>query len=137
MNTTHSSNLNAERRKQKAMQRLGSDHPTCVLCGEDNPHCLELHHLGQTAFDDQTVPLCRNCHRKASDAQQDHLEALGAPSESELPGFLETVGHWLMGLADFFQLLVDKLRAFGQGLIEWAGKIVAAPEAYDASVHGE
>jgi len=55
---------------------------------------------------------CRNCHRKLSDSQKDHPPKIG-----ETPSLPERVGHFLLGLADFFLLLAEQLRQFG--LLGW------------------
>ncbi len=112
---SQTASLNAELRRQRALQRLGSNNPRCLRCGEDNPHCLELHHIAGKAYDNALVPLCRNCHRKASDTQKDHPPKIGDP-----PSLAETAGEFLLGLADLFELLIDKCREFGGALIEWA-----------------
>ena len=44
--------LKRERRKQRALERLGSNNPRCVACGFDDPLALELHHLAGRAFGD-------------------------------------------------------------------------------------
>jgi len=101
-----------EARRQKRLEALGSNHPVCI-CGEDNPHCLELHHIAGQAYGDDLCTVCRNCHRKLSDDQKDHPIPIGKP-----PVTYECIGHMLLGLADFFALLVEKLREFGQLLIQ-------------------
>jgi hypothetical protein len=47
-----------------------------------------------------------------SDTQKDHPKSGSGPSQSQ------SIGHFLLGLADLFELLVDTLRKFGQYLIE-------------------
>ncbi len=100
-----------ERRRLAALERLGTEKPRCH-CGEDNPHCLERHHLAGQAYDDDTVIVCRNCHRKLSDLQKDHPK----PSNTA-PDLLECIGRFLLGIADLFELLVAKFREFGTALI--------------------
>ena len=108
-----------ERRKQKAIERLGTNNPVCVLCGETDWRCLELHHIAGKSFDDALAILCRNCHRKLSDLQKDHPQPASTP-----PDLIERIGHFLLGLADLFALLVEKLREFGDDLIVRSAKIV-------------
>ena len=108
-----------ERRKQKALERLGTNNPICVLCGETDWRCLELHHIAGKPFDGALAIVCRNCHRKLSDLQKDHPQPVSAP-----PDPFEGIGHFLLGLADLFALLVEKLREFGHDLISRAGKTV-------------
>lgn len=76
---------------------------------------MERHHLAGEGFDQTTVIMCRNCHRKLSDVQKDHPAILG-----ETPTTSESIGHFLLGLADLFLLLAGKLCEFGEYLIEQA-----------------
>lgn len=106
--------INQQRRRQAALERLGTNNPRCIFCGEDDPHCLEKHHIAGKAYDAFTAIHCRNCHRKQSDRQHDHPKISGAnPS-------LENIGEFLLGLADFFEHLIKKLREFGEALISGA-----------------
>lgn len=104
-----------EARKQDRLEKLGSNHPVCTICGEDHWNCLEQHHIAGQAYSDDLCTVCRNCHRKLSDDQKDHPKKL-----SKDPVTLETIGHMLLGLADFFALLVEKLREYGKELIQAA-----------------
>ncbi len=105
-----------ERRKQKALQRLGSNDPRCVVCGEEDWRCLEFHHLSGRAYGEEGIVVCRNCHRKLSDSQKDHPHAL----TDAQPVLLERVGHFLLGLADLLEMLVALMREYGGQLIEAA-----------------
>jgi hypothetical protein len=114
----HAMNVNekyaSEARKQKARRRLGSDNPRCGMCGEGDARVLESHHIAGRKHHKSTTPICRNCHRKLSDAQRDHPQAI------EGGGTLETIGHFLLGLADLLAIAVAKLREFGRQLIDEA-----------------
>jgi hypothetical protein len=44
--------LNRERRRQRALERLGTNTPRCVACGHNDPHALELHHIAGDDFGD-------------------------------------------------------------------------------------
>ncbi|RYD84663.1 MAG: hypothetical protein EOP84_04890 [Verrucomicrobiaceae bacterium] len=103
---------NAAIREQKAIRRNGSQAPHCRVCGENHPACLEQHHIAGRANHDETHSICRNCHRKLSDQQLDH-----PPAIVESPSFAETVGNYLLGLADMLRLIAESLVAFGKGLI--------------------
>jgi hypothetical protein len=61
------------------------------------------------------VIVCRNCHRKVSDDQEDHpsFDAAADP-------MLQAIGHFLLGLADLLRLAIEKLSEFGHALIERA-----------------
>ena len=114
------SEIKREIRRQRALDRLGSDEPRCLRCGEANPHCLEYHHIAGRSHDDETVIVCRNCHRKLSDDQKDHPPNQGMP-----PNPLDQTGRFLLGLADLFKMLVGRLEEFGRDLIARAAKAAA------------
>lgn len=100
----------AERQKQRALERLGTQHPVCLLCGEDNYRCLELHHVAGQAYDQITGILCRNCHRKLSDPTENRC----APDD---PPLMERIGYLLLGLAQFLLALAERLTQAGQELL--------------------
>lgn len=107
--------LRREIRKESALTRLGSRNPICAVCGEGDPRVLEKHHLEGRAFGATLVHVCRNCHRKLSDLQKDHPKKIAEP-----PDGLEVIAHALQGLADFFEILVAKLREFARQLLDRA-----------------
>lgn len=120
MNTIEETNINrskqdSEARKQKRLERLGSNHRVCIICGEDDDTCLELHHIAGKDYGDDLCTVCRNCHRKLSDSQRDHPAMIG-----KTPVTLEMIGHLLLNLADFFSMLLDRLREYGYYLIDTA-----------------
>jgi 5-methylcytosine-specific restriction endonuclease McrA len=100
-----------ERRRQAQLERLGTNTPRCVVCGEDDSRCLELHHLAGRKFGDELVIVCRNCHRKLSDAQKDNPKP-----QADAPSFEERLAHFLLGVADLFELLVIRFREFAKHL---------------------
>lgn len=104
-----------EIRKQARLEKLGTNHPLCVICGEDDWRCLEEHHISGQAYGNELVTVCRNCHRKLSDDQKDHPK-----QHIHKPNQYECIGHLLLGLADLFALLVERFRAIGQELIQAA-----------------
>jgi hypothetical protein len=109
-----------ERRRQARLERLGSNNPKCLVCDEDDPSCLERHHLSGRVFGDDCIVICRNCHRKLSDRQKDHLPVLAGTSTT-----IECCGRLLLGVADALELwkvpsaLVDLIRLAGKYLIEY------------------
>lgn len=106
-------NFAAEIRKQKRLDRMEIASPRCVHCGENDDRCLEAHHIAGRKFDPATAIECRNCHRKLSDMQRDHPEPIANP-----PGLVERVAHFLLGLADLFELLIQKFREFADDLLK-------------------
>jgi hypothetical protein len=108
-------NKKKEARKQKRLERLGSNYPVCVTCGEDDDRCHEGHHIAGRAHDDAIALLCCNCHRKVTDDQKDHPKP-AAPAASRT----QSTGYLLLGLANLFGLLVVTLRQHGEYLIKAA-----------------
>ncbi len=107
--------LRRETRRQRAIERLGTQNPRCINCPEDDPLVLEKHHLEGQAFGGSVVIICRNCHRKLSDRQKDHPEKI-----ADLADAREVIAHFLLGLADLFESLIEKFREFAAQLIERA-----------------
>lgn len=96
-----------EIRRQKRLERLGTNAPRCAACGETDDRIFELHHVAGRRFDKATAVLCRNCHRKVSDDQSDHPRQIAQP-----PSITERIGHLLLGMADLFALLAEQCRRF-------------------------
>jgi hypothetical protein len=109
-----------ERRRQARLERLRCNDPVCLFCPENDPACLEIHHLAGETFGDDTIIVCRNCHRKLSDKQQDH-----PPIVPGSPTSLGCQGRLLLGISDAFELLkapaqlVELIREAGSHLIDY------------------
>lgn len=120
--------LAREIRKERRLEKLGSDKPVCGTCGERDYRTLERHHVAGRKYDPDTGFICANCHRKVTDDQQDH-PAIGRKADA----MLVTIGMFLLGLADLLELVIEKLSAFGLELIkraklagdDQAGEVVA------------
>lgn len=102
----------AERRKRRAIERLKSTNPVCTICGETFIHALERHHIAGKDNDEATVIVCRNCHRKLENKKFDHSAETENRGDKNFP-----IAKFLLGLADFFELLIAKLREFAAVLI--------------------
>jgi hypothetical protein len=111
-----------EDRLAKQHRRLGSAHPVCVTCPESDPFCLELHHIAGRKHHDDLAIVCRNCHRKLTESQRDHLPS----GTAETKGPMETIGHYLLGLADLLAMVARALREFGAMLLKQAHDAVSA-----------
>jgi hypothetical protein len=107
--------LSREARKQRRLEKLGTNQPRCGACGECDDRTLEAHHVAGRKNDPATVIVCRNCHRKVSDDQQDH-----PAFDKAADPMLQAIGHFLLGLADLLRLAIEKLSEFGHALIERA-----------------
>lgn len=119
--------LNKEIERVKHARRLGGFDKTCVVCGEPDARCLELHHLAGRGYGPEKVPICRNDHRKVTDRSDNE-------PPPEFPSTLDRIGHWLLGLAELFLLLASSALAFGQTLIE-AAKVSPQPYGYALEVN--
>jgi len=102
-------------RKQRRLETLGTNEPRCGTCGECDDRTLEAHHVAGRKNGPATVIVCRNCHRKVSDDQEDHRAFDNAADP-----MLQAIGHFLLGLADLLRLAIEKLSEFGHALIERA-----------------
>jgi hypothetical protein len=113
-----------ERRRQARLERLGTNQPKCLFCPEDDPSCLELHHLSGKDFGEDCIIVCRNCHRKLSDRQKDHPR-----SSTKNPNTPERRGYLQLGIADALELLgvpgllLKHIRETGWLLIEYGQPI--------------
>ena len=101
-----------EARRRRQLENLGFDDPKCLFCNEDDPFCLELDHIAGRAHDGSVWPLCRNCHAKRTNLQKDHPPKGSDPRSQD-----EVIGRFLLGVADFLEMLIEKLRQLGESLI--------------------
>lgn len=109
--------MQRETRRQKAFERLGTNNPICICCGATDWRYMELHHLEGKDFGKTLVRVCRNCHRRLSDMQKDHMRST---EPGERPTSVESIGQFLQGLADLLIMLAEKLWEYGAYLIEHA-----------------
>ena len=102
-------------RKRQKYRALGFANPQCFSCPEDAIECLELDHVAGQKHDDQVWTLCKNCHAKRTLLQ--HLEPRGG-ADPRNP--LEVIGRWLLGISEYFEMLIPNLRRFAEFLINLA-----------------
>src|SRR6516164_349265 len=105
--------LDKEDRLEQHYRRLGTRDPRCVICGESYPPSLEKHHIAGRGYHTDTVIVCRNCHRKVSDDQFDHVPRGRKPPKDQLT----VIGLFLLGLCALLLLVVQRMREFGDWLI--------------------
>ena len=101
-----------ERRRERRLEKLGTDNPHCAVCGNGDDRVLELHHIAGRKHDDLLVIVCGNCHQVLSDDQRDHPAAMQGADP-----FLVTVAYFLRGLADMLLLIVERLVDFSAELL--------------------
>ena len=78
---------------------------------------IEEHHPDTRNRDKLTVLLCANDHRIVTDDQKDH-----PPGREGCDPFLLSVGNFLLGLADMFAIIIERLYEFGEALIARANE---------------
>jgi hypothetical protein len=100
---------------RERFRRAGFPNPSCTVCGETKIWRLELDHIAGQKHDDSSSPLCRNCHMERSFMQTREPEGSDEPRN-----VLEVIGRWLLGIAEWFELIKEKLYLFGEFLIELA-----------------
>lgn len=106
--------LAREIRKQRRLEKLGTNNPRCGTCGECRWQAIERHHVAGRKCDAATTVLsCRNCHRVLSDDQIDH-----PAFDTTTDELLQRIGHFLLGLADLLKIVIEKLTEFGLVLID-------------------
>jgi hypothetical protein len=114
---------NSERRKQSRLHKLGTNTPHCAICGNSDWRVIEEHHPDSRKRDNLVVLLCANDHRIVTADQKDH-----PPGANGCDPFLLSVGNFLLGLADMFALIIERLREFGKNLITRANEAALKPE---------
>jgi hypothetical protein len=112
-----------ERRKQSRLHKLGTNTPHCATCGNSDWRVIEEHHPDSRKRDKLFVLLCANDHRIVTDNQKDH-----PPGINGCDPFLLSVGNFLLGLADLFAIIIERLYEFGETLITRANEVARKPE---------
>lgn len=105
--------LAREGAKRKKQRRLGRADLCCPICGETHPAAFEHDHVAGQKHHDQTWPLCKTHHAIRTAWQREE-----PPPSSDPRNPLEVIGHWLLGMAAYFEMLVTYLKQFGTFLIE-------------------
>ena len=118
-----------ERFKQSRLEALMTNEPICHTCPESHFACFEKHHIAGRRYHDLTVLECKNCHAKLTASQKGH-----PPPENGAPSFEEMWGRFILGLADFLELLIVTLRRFGEHLMERAKQAANGAEAIKQGV---
>lgn len=104
-------------RLEQQFKRLGTRQPICVGCAESDPFCLELHHVAGRKHHEQLSIVCANCHKKLSAKQLSHPPQSTTPTIAAGQQKMETIGRFLVGLADLLAMIVEALKGFGGWLI--------------------
>lgn len=112
-------NFDREARMERRFQTLGTRTPRCPCCSESTWNCFQVHHIAQAKYmPDVTIIVCLNCHRKLSEMQEEH-----PMFDKNADPFLQSLVHFLLGLADMFELAIEKLREFASALMQRAREV--------------
>ncbi|KCZ60299.1 hypothetical protein [Hyphomonas atlantica] len=105
-----------EMRRERDYKRLRTRNPICIHCGYHNhPAAMELAHIAPREFHDDGGVLCSNCHREVSDPEKD----LPYAPQTQNPQ-IETIGRYLLALAEWFERIARTIAEFGAFLLALA-----------------
>ena len=103
-----------ESRREKDYKRLRTRNPICLACDYmKHPAAMELAHIAPRQFHDDGGVLCSNCHREMSDTEKDFSYA-----PQSINPQMETIGRYLISLAEWFKRIAETLAAFGAWLLD-------------------
>jgi len=90
----------------------GIHNEVCLGCGCDLAQGKEDDHMIGRKHGDVVWPLCLPCHHKRSELQREEPPPTDNPRNA-----LEVIGRWLLSVAEYFELMCDTFRRFGEYLI--------------------
>jgi hypothetical protein len=101
--------------KNKKERLSGVHNEVCLGCGGDLAQGKEDDHIIGRKHGDLVWPLCLPCHHRRSELQREE------PPSTDNPRYVfEVIGRWLLSVAEYFELMCDTFRRFGEFLIEIA-----------------
>jgi hypothetical protein len=97
-------------------ERLAGIHnEVCIGCGGDLAEGKEDDHMIGRKHGDLVWPLCLPCHHKRCELQREE------PPPTDNPrNVLEVIGRWLSSVTEYFELMCERFRRFGEFLIDLA-----------------
>jgi len=110
-------NASQELAQRERFRKSGWPDPRCTRCGEGKIWRLELDHIAGQHHDGTCAPLCKNCHMERSFMQS--LEPEGGENPKNV---FAVIGRWLLGIAEWLELIIEKLYQFGEFLIGLANQ---------------
>jgi hypothetical protein len=107
-----------ERVKQK-LEEMGLEGAVCLGCGRADPSIFEFDHIAGRKHHGQLWPLCQDCHQEKT-----FMGYLDPPATDSPTCAFDVIGHWLLNLANYGDLLIRfieaviaKLRLYGEFLV--------------------
>ena len=111
---------NVDKRREADYRRLRTRTPICLSCGySDHPAAMEFAHIAPRKFHDDGGVLCANCHREQSDTEKDY-----SYSPVTHNPMMETIGRYLLALAEWLKRIGGTLAEFGEWLLEQAEHVL-------------
>lgn len=101
--------------KNKKERLAGIHNEVCIGCAGDLASGKEDDHMIGRKHGDLVWPLCPTCHRKRTELQREEPPPTADPRNP-----LEVIGRWLLSVAEYFELMCETVRRFGEFLIELA-----------------
>ena len=101
--------------KNKKERLTGLHNEFCLGCGCHLAQGKEDDHMAGRKHSDVVWPLCIACHRERSEYQREEPPPTGNPRN-----VFEGIGRWLLAVAEYFELMCETFRRFGEFLIELA-----------------
>ena len=98
--------------RSKKERLSGIHNEVCVGCGCDLAAGKEDDHVIGCKHGDLVWPLCPRCHHKRSELQREE-----PPPSANPRNVLEIIGRWLLSVAEYFELMCETFRRFGEFLI--------------------
>jgi hypothetical protein len=100
--------------KNKKQRLAGIHNEVCIGCGRDLSLGKEDDHMIGRKHGDLVWPLCapQHCHPKRSELQREEPPPTANPRNA-----LEVIGRWLLSVAEYFELMRETFRRFGEYLI--------------------
>ncbi len=106
----------ADVRREQDYKRLRTQTPICLTCGySGSPAAMEYSHHVPKGFHDDGGVQCSNCHREVSDIERDY----SYEPQSANPQ-METIGRYLIALAEWFERIANTIAGFGEWLLDFA-----------------
>ena len=104
-----------EARKQRRIERIGSDEIACPCCGENDWRVLQAHHYFSRRFGPEIIWVCANCHAILSDDQEDFPLPVENGDER-----LQRIAHFMLNHAALMRLAAEHFAEFAEELVRRA-----------------
>jgi hypothetical protein len=101
--------------KNKKERLSGIHNEVCIVCANDLGKDKQDDHLAGQKHDDLVWPLHKPCHERRNELQREQPRPTDNPRN-----VFEVIGRWLLSVAEYFELMCETFRRFGEFLIELA-----------------